>query len=158
MLKRKKNKNSWSAFAGQSMTSLTHNLENVLQTMNIDYEKQAYFVPSLQSLFLGGGKKGKQFKINGKNGIMIKFIPAFADPITRVVFGFTSSEKKIKDMQKVSVVEINFNVQDETLVGKIFKKVNNHFQRPLWDISHHPRFQTAVVLARRIRRQWNRWL
>ncbi|MGM8212931.1 hypothetical protein ACLIBH_09070 [Virgibacillus sp. W0430] len=153
-----KKKTKWANFAGQSTEKLCKQFEHILCNQQILFKKQTYLLPALQALFLGGGNKGTKFIIGDNADISVTFIPAFADPMTKLIFSFTSTEKKINDMKNVSVIELHFNKNNETVVKQLMNNLNATYEQPLWNISHHPRFQTGIFLAARIRKKWDKWV
>jgi hypothetical protein len=149
----------WSSFAGSSIDTLSERIEHALKRRKVSFDRKPLNVPSLQAFFLGGGHQGVNFQIHdGNHDCHIQLVPAFADPVTRVVFSFTSSEKKIKQMRQVCVVQIRYRGDTQSLVSELLRDVNRESEQPLWVISHHPRFQTGIFLARRVRRAWRKWV
>lgn len=145
----------WSAFSGYAFTEFSEVLESVLNKNNIQFNKLRTTVPMLQRFFLGGGSEGIEYQMSFKNNkIGIQLIPAFTDPITKLVFGVVSSERKIKKMQNVCVVQIFYRKHSLSFIRKIMSEINSIKVQNLWDLKHHPRFQTGLMLSYRTRKKW----
>lgn len=154
----RRKKRSWSEFAGQSKTTIEKQMKKVLNDEQIPFTKNPFTLGNVQALFLGGGKLGTVYHIGEAGEAKIYILPAFADPVTRVVFTFTGTADKIRRMENVSVIKIDYDDETEKTIRHILRATNKKIEKPFWNINHHPRFQTAMLLNRRVKRKWKHWL
>lgn len=154
----KRKKWTWSEFAGQSKRVLEKQIERVLKNYRIPFTKNTFILGRVQSLFLGGGNSGTVYRIRDLGEVKIYILPAFADPITRVVFTFTGTEEKIKRMKRISVIKVDYDNQTKKMLRNVLRDINKKLEKPLWNINHHPRFQTGVLLSQRVKWKWKKWL
>lgn len=155
----KKKLYSWSEFTGQSIKSMEEYLKKEMNIQGLDFLKSSYQLSRVQAIVLGGGNKGTVYYIKTNLGdIRIIIFPALADPITRLTFSFMATADRIHKMENICVLKILYSEGATNIVRKLFVGINKKLKKPLWDITHHPRFQTALLLDRRVRRNWKKWL
>jgi hypothetical protein len=146
----------WSTFNGFGIEEFAEILESVLHDLGYQYTVSSVMAKWGERVMLGSYCNPLLFNIGN---IEIRLTPAYADPMTRLVFSIMSSKSVLNDMRRVSVVTISpINNETKPMIGSIMSELVCRLPHPPWKINHHPRFRSSPLLALRVKKMWQSWL
>ncbi len=146
----------WSSFNGFGLEEFAEVLKGVLHDAGYNYSVKPVLPKWGERVMLGSYCNPLLFKIED---FEIRLTPAYADPMTRLVFSIMSSKSVLNDMRKVSVVTISpINNKTKPIIGSIMSELVRRLPHPPWKINHHPRFRSSPLLALKVKKMWQSWL
>ncbi|HWI54519.1 MAG TPA: hypothetical protein VNT57_02395 [Desulfobacteria bacterium] len=145
----------WRDYCGASSKELDTAMENVLTSLGIAFRKKQESAHPAEITMLGSSKEITAYEVGTTDSFSIKIIPVTGDPFMRI-WSRILTEKSL--VQKATVLDI-YPLTDSTkpiireALGMVFQQLKRH----PWEFSDL-KFQLAVLLRLKIKRNWGRLL
>jgi len=145
----------WRDYCGAGAGELEETLADVLDKMGIFFEKTRVPAYPAEVAMLGSSKTITVLNVLTPDPLTIRIVPVVGDPLMRICSRFFNDKGLV---QRAAVLEINpLTESNRRVIGDIMGRVFQRLEQQPWQFSDL-KFQLAVLLRLKIKRNWRRLL